>query len=294
MRRLGLLIAGVLAGCGGSGSSAGADGSWLTFSPSPVQMTVYQGETPVILVTATSTRTISEPLDVGVVIDDPALIASVDLAAASATEYVATLHVTPSTVGVHDGALQVRLCRDAAVTCASPYPGSPWSVPYHLDVRAGPSLPPAVSNGDFGAGLAGWDSFAMNGGSLALSVVSGALQASIAAPGTSPYDLQVKYVGGGVNLEQGSSYRLSFDAWASAPRTILSTVWENGRDLDGNGSAWYTYTLPLPTHSLTTTPATFTVDFTMPTTNREAGVAFFVGSSTAAVYLDNVSVTRLP
>jgi hypothetical protein len=40
--------------------------------------------------------------------------------------------------------------------------------------------------------------------------------------------------------------------------------------------------------------STFSVDFTMPLTNDNAGVCFFVGGSTGVLYLDNITLTELP
>jgi hypothetical protein len=56
--------------------------------------------------------------------------------------------------GQYRGVVQVRICRDSPTTCASPVPGSPWSVPYDIVVTnqpmanpsPNPTLPPAPTS----------------------------------------------------------------------------------------------------------------------------------------------------
>lgn len=42
--------------------------------------------------------------------------------------------------GSYDGILEVSLCYDSSATCQQPYAGSPWHVPYHIDIRPLPNL----------------------------------------------------------------------------------------------------------------------------------------------------------
>jgi hypothetical protein len=131
----------------------------------------------------------------------------------------------------------------------------------------------------------------MNGGAVALAVAGGELNVTVSAVGVAATDVQVKYMGG-LPLTVGKTYRLSFDARADSARTMDTSVWENGHDLDGNGFAWSTY--HYDTHPITTSMSTYTVDFTMPLTNSDAGIAFFVGASTVGLHIDNVSVRAVP
>jgi hypothetical protein len=160
-------------------------------------------------------------------------------------------------------------------------------------VAPNPGYPVTPENGDFTAGTDHWTLWLASGGPAAsLAVQDGALKATIPDGGADYWNVQVSYAPG-IDLVQGTSYRLSFDAWADAPRSIYASVHENGRDLDGDGSAYRTYAHGLPELGLTSTAQTFQLDFTMPLTNRAATVDFFLGGSTVGVHLDNVTVTEV-
>ncbi len=141
-----LALAGLaLCACGGGGdggsSGGSADNSWLTFTPSPVTVTTFAGESPTFTVTARSSKTIAEPLNVGIVDRIGVITTNVSIVAQSQTEYRATLQVAPSLpAGTHSGNLEVRLCRDNPVSCQNPYPGSPWQLPYRFTVQSGTNL----------------------------------------------------------------------------------------------------------------------------------------------------------
>jgi PQQ-like domain len=128
-------------GGGGGGGGGGEDNSWLTFTPSPVTVTAYAGDSPNFSVTARSTKTISEPLNMAIVDRVGVITTSVSIVPVSQTEYRATLQLSPNLgTGTHTGNLEVRLCRDNPVSCQSPYPGSPWQVPYRFAVQSGTNL----------------------------------------------------------------------------------------------------------------------------------------------------------
>jgi hypothetical protein len=150
-------------------------------------------------------------------------------------------------------------------------------------------------NGSFADGLTHWDKFATNGGALEIAVQNGALRATIGALGTGVEpvaDLQIKYLSG-VDLGQGRNYRLTFDAWADAPRTVDTSIWENGHDTNGDTFGYSTY--QYDTFQLTTTRQTFTSNLVnMPFNNPDAGFVFFVGASTTGLYIDDVIFTEAP
>lgn len=51
--------------------------------------------------------------------------------------YDVTLQVSGNLpAGVYDGTLEVRLCQDTPSVCSQPHPGSPWKLPYHIEVKA--------------------------------------------------------------------------------------------------------------------------------------------------------------
>lgn len=154
----GVIIAAALAACGGGGgggSSSGntapstgsettpnPDGSWLTFAPSNINLSIYEGESPNFTVVATASKTFSQ-------IFNTAIIDPVGVIVANATsvqqntpyQYAVTMRVDPSLkIGPHTTNLEVRLCQDDPAVCKSPFPGSPWHVPVSVTVKAGTNL----------------------------------------------------------------------------------------------------------------------------------------------------------
>ncbi|MFO1340012.1 MAG: hypothetical protein U1F53_17595 [Burkholderiaceae bacterium] len=122
-----------LQACGGVGS--GSDNSWLVFAPVPVEATVMEGTSAELLVTANSTRTISETLYIKILDSQAVTTGTADLSEVTSTQFVAHMMLSPTLpVGVHEGRLQVWLYTDPEMT--KPYDGSPWSVPYKITVGA--------------------------------------------------------------------------------------------------------------------------------------------------------------
>jgi hypothetical protein len=169
---LGLVGAAVLSACGGGGGDAGSTtptgtasptpgtttgttpapgtgagtgttappvtpgGTWLTLTPSPVSLTVNKGESVAFDITARSSRTIAQNVNVGIIDSAGVITTDVRLNARSQLEYVATLHTAPKqTPGAYTTNLEVRLCEDAPLTCKMPLPGSPWYVPLTVTVK---------------------------------------------------------------------------------------------------------------------------------------------------------------
>lgn len=138
----------VLAACGGgggggSGGPDAGDNSWLSFSPTRVEITTYESESVSISVTANSARTIAEPLNAALVDSRGVIEPGAQIVAESALRYRLTLQSALALrAGTYEGSFEVRLCRDNPATCASPYPGSPWQVPYRIVVRPGTNLTP--------------------------------------------------------------------------------------------------------------------------------------------------------
>jgi hypothetical protein len=286
-----------LAACGGGG---GGGGSWLSFSPSHLQGVTYQGEPSLNLsITATSSKSISDPVQLGIVLDQ-SVFTSVVVSPPTGLSELAELTVRNDLpVGVVSGTVEVRICYDDPQTCAQPYAGSPWKVPYQIEVKSSDALPTDVTNGDFGSGTTGWYTWA-NQGSLSLAATNGMLRVTTSSTDFAT-SMGLEY-DGGIDLEGGTEYSLSFDAKADAPRTIVPMVSENGRDLNGNGFPYDDYiiqgsTLVSPSSvitGLTTTMSHYELDFTMPVTNRYAGVVFYLGGSSSTLYFDNISVSKVP
>lgn len=145
-----------LAACGGGGS--GSDNSWLTFTPSQLEATTYEGESVPVQLVATSSKTITETVFIGIVDSKGVITTDVSIEQDGLTTH-ATVNLSPGlAAGTHTGNLTVRLCRDNPVTCANPYPGSPWEVPYRFTVLPGTNLTPLQPL----AGVGTWSTFQGN------------------------------------------------------------------------------------------------------------------------------------
>ncbi len=138
--RLGMLLA-ALTACGGGGG--GGESTYrLSFSPSTLTASFAQGAAVApLVVTASLDRTPDQTVNVAVIDTVGVIEPSLQLVPLSNTSYQATL--TPKNtlpVGEHTGSLQVRLCFDHPGTCASPLPGSPYTLPYRFTVSPPPAL----------------------------------------------------------------------------------------------------------------------------------------------------------
>ncbi len=138
-------LASLLSACGGGSGGSAEPAYRLTFTPGTLSANYSHGTSLALQVTATLDRTVAQTVNV-VVLDTVGVIdPMVQLVALSATSYQATLFTRPALgVGEHRGSLQVRLCFDAATTCNSPLPGSPFLLPYVFTVSE-PVIPPAAT-----------------------------------------------------------------------------------------------------------------------------------------------------
>ena len=100
-----------------------------------------------------------------------------------------------------------------------------------LKLETGPQL---VQNGDFAAGLTGWNTWLMNGGAADYAVKSGRAVITIRSSATDYSGIQLS-TGVPFALEQGKTYRFTFRARGDFPGTLRTSVWENGVDLNGDG-----------------------------------------------------------
>lgn len=138
-----------LAACGGDGSGGGGssggspatpivtnpEGTWLTFDPAAPSVTQYEGEGVAVTVTATSSRTFTAPMNLAIIDPTGVITTQVSISAASQMAYAASLRTAAGlSVGTHTTTLEVRVCEDAPLTCAKPFPGSPWRVPLTVQV----------------------------------------------------------------------------------------------------------------------------------------------------------------
>lgn len=155
-----------------------------------------------------------------------------------------------------------------------------------------------LENGDFAGGLEPWSGSAQDSGNATYAVDSGEAVIDVHPLGVDSSGIQLAYTTG-LNLQQGKRYRLTFRARAMPDRAIRVSIWENGHDLDQNGFAWSPH--QANEHNLTSTMRSYTVEWSMPVTNTDAGICFFMtatpGSSVpiddGVVVIDDVSLVNL-
>lgn len=132
----------LLAACGGGGDSS--SNAWLNLKPSSVDLATYEGDGPSFEITATSSKTVSGVINVGIV-DDAGILDASATTIEDETQmvYRARFRLRKDlTVGTHTGALELRLCRDEPAVCAQPIEGSPWQLPYTVNVASSTHLTP--------------------------------------------------------------------------------------------------------------------------------------------------------
>jgi hypothetical protein len=150
------------------------------------------------------------------------------------------------------------------------------TVPAHRD---------SVFNGGFDLGTFGWTFNTWEGGAHG-SVVGGEYKIQIDSIGQ--HNSGIQLVQNGIILEQGKSYEVTFDAYASAKRTLEANV-------EQDVSPWTSYLPALQSVDLTTTKTTFSYAFNMTNpTDSNGRVTFNAGASTEAVFLDNISIRAIP
>lgn len=147
------LLACVLTACGGGGSGNGsgsgvspgatsppansADGGWLTFNPAAPTVTQYEGESATLSVKGTASRMFAQNFNVGIIDANGVITTQVSTQAESQMAYVFNMHTAATLApGTHNTSLEVRVCEDSPLTCARPFPGSPWHVPLTVQVKS--------------------------------------------------------------------------------------------------------------------------------------------------------------
>jgi hypothetical protein len=148
-------------------------------------------------------------------------------------------------------------------------------------------------NGDFSDGQNCWTTWINTGAgaSAATSVVNGILYVDI-ANGVDTY-WYVQQIYPGLQILNGYQYTLRFDAWAQAGRPINVELGENGIDNNGDSNLYTLYGFMNP--SLTTTRTTYTMVVNMSEiTDLHARICFNMGANDNDVWIDDVSLSRLP
>ncbi len=145
-----------------------------------------------------------------------------------------------------------------------------------------------VVNGNFSSGTDAW-AFNNWSGSGTGSVVDGEYRITVNSVADKYHDIQV--VQEGILLEQGKTYRLIYDAYASANRELDVNVgmpeepWTSFISNIADGEK---------TVNLTTSKQAFSLDFTMDEeTYNNCRVEFSAGTNESSVYIDNVSLFEI-
>ena len=141
-----------------------------------------------------------------------------------------------------------------------------------------------VSNGNFESGTSPWKFGVTNAIAPSLLVSQGGntyFSINVAAAGN-PYDVNLSHVG--INMIQGKTYRLTFDAWSNVNRTMIV-----GIGLSGNP-----FTNQSVTRNLTTSVQSFSIDLVANFTNTNSRVIFDMGAAIGRVNIDNVTLNEIP
>jgi len=141
-----------------------------------------------------------------------------------------------------------------------------------------------VSNGNFESGTTPWKFGVTNAIAPSLLVSQGGntyFSINVAAAGN-PYDVNLSHVG--INMIQGKTYRLTFDAWSNVNRTMIV-----GIGLSGNP-----FTNQSVTRNLTTSVQSFSIDLVANFTNTNSRVIFDMGAAIGRVNIDNVTLNEIP
>lgn len=141
-----------------------------------------------------------------------------------------------------------------------------------------------VSNGNFESGTSPWTFGVTNAIAPSLLVSQGGntyFSINVAAAGN-PYDVNLSHVG--INMIQGKTYRLTFDAWSNVNRTMIV-----GIGLSGNP-----FTNQSVTRNLTTSVQSFSIDLVANFTNTNSRLIFDMGAAIGRVNIDNVTLNEIP
>jgi PKD repeat protein len=141
-----------------------------------------------------------------------------------------------------------------------------------------------VSNGNFESGTSPWTLGVANAISPSLLVTDAGntyFSINVNAAGN-PFDVNLSQKG--INMIQGKTYRLTFDAWSNVNRSIIA-----GIGLSGNP-----FTNTSVTRNLTTAVQNFSIDLVANFTNTNSRVIFDMGAAIGKVNIDNVTLKELP
>ena len=142
-----------------------------------------------------------------------------------------------------------------------------------------------VFNGTFSDSLklAGWN-LQQHSGEGTLKFNEGKAEINVTKVGTNAYDVQM--IQKGLHYERGQSYKLTFEAYASAARTLEV-------NLEKDTDPWTSYIGGGKTFDLGTEKKTYEIIFTMEEpTDEDARISINAGLATGSVYIDNVVLSK--
>lgn len=129
-----------------------------------------------------------------------------------------------------------------------------------------------------------WRFNTLLGGEAIPSIEDGIFKAEILNPGSETYSVQLTQEP--IFIEKGAKYRVSFDAKASKPRSIISKV-------TMVGGSWISYSGDTVIN-LTTEMKNYSYEFTMKNeADPFARLDFNIGKDDGIVYLDNVKLIKI-
>ena len=160
---------------------------------------------------------------------------------------------------------------------------------YSLDGVSEPIVVPTdrdtVFNGSFSDSLklAGW-ALTQHAGAGSVKHNNGQMEITVSETGTNAYDIQV--IQKGMHYEKGQSYKLTFDAYASTPRSLEV-------NLEKDTDPWTSYSTA-KTFDLGTEAKTYEITFTMnEATDTDGRISINAGLATGTVYIDNVVLKKI-
>ena len=141
-----------------------------------------------------------------------------------------------------------------------------------------------VTNGDFESGTSPWTFGVTNPIAPALLVTeSGNTYFSINVTATgNPFDVNLSHVG--INMTQGTTYRLTFDAWSNVNRTMIV----------GIGLSGAPFTNQSISQNLTTSVQSFSIDLVANFSSPNSRIIFDMGAAIGRVNIDNVTLNVVP
>jgi len=141
-----------------------------------------------------------------------------------------------------------------------------------------------VLNGDFESGTTPWRLGVDNNLPAGLLITENDntyFSINVGAAGN-PFDVNLSQLG--MNMTQGTTYRLTFDAWSDVNRSMIVGI---GLSND----PWTNQSVP---QNLTTSIQSFSIDLVANFTSANARVIFDMGAAVGRVNIDNVTLNEIP